>query len=84
MSRVEKLLDKAQTIWEDEMRQLNGLPDPADVDSQWYKFKYQEFRRLLDARGKLGFANGVFHSLAAFSMDERKTRQRTFNNGDGI
>ena len=85
MSRTKKLLDRAQTAWEDELRQLNGLPDPADVDNSWYKFKYQEFRKLLDARRKLGWASGVFDRLAAISMDEDKSRRtQTFTNGEGI
>lgn len=84
MNRVERLLDKAQTIWETEMRELNGLPDPNDVDNPWYRFKYQEFRKILDSRRKLGFADGVFHTLTAFSMDERKAKHQSFNHGDGI
>ena len=84
MSRIEILLNKAQNIWEKEMTELNGLPDPADVDSSWYKFRYQEFRKILHQRNMLGFANGVFHSLAAFDTDERKKQKQTFNHGDGI
>lgn len=85
MSRTDKLLDRAQTAWETEMRELNGLPDPADVDNTWYKYRYQEFRKLLDTRRRLGWASGVFDCLAAISMDEDKTRRpQTFTNGEGI
>lgn len=88
MTRAEKLLDKAQTIWEDSLRNLDGLPDPNDVcygqEYHWYKANYQRLRKIVSERQKLGFSTGVFHSFAAFSMDEKKATQVSFRDGAGI
>lgn len=89
MNRTDKLLDRAQTVWADELRQLKGLPDPAYVcygnEYHWYKRNYQMLRKLLDTRRKLGWASGVFDCLTAISMDDDKARRaQTFMHGEGI
>lgn len=88
MSRTEKLLNKAQDIWEENLRTLDGLPDPADVcrynDNDWYKLNYQRLREILHQRHRLGFSTGVFHTLAAIGLDEKKERNQTFKDGAGI
>lgn len=88
MSRVQRILEKAQKLWEEGMASIKGLPDPAGIYSEsgrfWYSSKYQEFREICHQRSKLGFADGVFHTLAAIGMDEKKAENKTFNHGDGI
>ena len=86
MNRTEKLLEKAQAIWEKEMAELNGLAAPVDVGNSWYTHNYQQLRILLMKRRKLGFADGVFYTLAAVGMDEKKlqTQGQTFIHGGGI
>ena len=84
MSRIEKLLNTADTIWERELRDPYGLPDPHDENSPWYTCRYQKFRIIIERSGQLGFANGVFRTLSAFDMDERRKKIQFFNNGDGI
>jgi hypothetical protein len=86
MNRTEKILEKAQTIWETEMAEMSGLDAPVDVGNSWYTHNYQRLRTLLMKRRTLGFADGVFYTLAAVGMDEKKlqTQGQTFIHGGGI
>jgi hypothetical protein len=87
MSRTEKLLEKAHSIWEESLFQ-DGLPDPVDVDGygtpRWYTFNYQRLRKILHERSQVGFASGVFNALATIGLDEKKERNKSFRDGDGI
>ena len=87
MNQSEKLLDKAQSIWEKSLFQ-DGLPDPVDVDGygtpRWYTHNYQTLRKIVHERSQAGFAQGVFHTLAVIGMDETKKENVLFKHGDGI
>jgi hypothetical protein len=84
MSNTEKILEKAQVIWEDSLTNPIELMSPDSVYSDWYALNYQRLRVVMDAIRKRGFASGVFNALSAVGMDERKQKMQRFINGDGI
>lgn len=63
--RVVKLLDKAQRMWDNGLANITPLPEPDEFGM--VKINYQELRRLIDERRKLGWADGVFWGLASIS-----------------
>jgi hypothetical protein len=73
-SYTEKLLDRAQKMWDEGLANITPLQEPDQFGM--VKLRYQEFRRLIAERRKLSWANGVFDALAAVSIDESRERRK--------
>ena len=56
-----KIIDKADRLWHDGMRDLTPLPDPKEG---WVSISYTEFRRLIEQRTKMAWADGVFMGIS--------------------
>lgn len=63
--RAERLITKAQNMWEDGLATVTPLPEPDE--NGMVKIRYQELRRLIDERRKLSWADGVFWGVGALS-----------------
>lgn len=89
-TRTELILDKAQKMWEDNLREYEGLPSPHEYDSCCgrtfhYPSQYQNLRKICQQNSKMGYAQGVFYALAAASIDkERENRSVRLTDGAGI
>ena len=69
-SASEKILEKAQKMWEDGLSTLDALPDTDKV------VNYYKLRKFIGHRTKLSWASGVFHAIGAVNADEVRGRNR--------
>lgn len=73
MTSLEKIIDKAQTYWDDELRSPVMLPNP-DKDRILH-MNYVDLMVLCERYRKLGWCNGVFQTLAHISWDNKKNKK---------
>lgn len=60
--QIEKLVDKAQNLWDTGVSNITPLPDPDE--NGMIHMKYQELRRLMKERQNISWASGVFDAIA--------------------
>jgi len=63
-----KLIDKASEVWDNTLFNLTPWPEP-DRDSGRIVLTNKQLMKLLDDRGKLRWATGVFDTFAAFTTN---------------
>jgi len=79
VSRSEKALEKAQTLWEETLANIIPFPESGAHEigygvwpAQWDK----RIREIMKQRKKLAFSDGICYAFAAMDMDEQKKRNQ--------
>ena len=70
LSASERLLEKAQKMWNDGLSSLEALPDTDRT------VNYYDLRKFIGHRTKLSWASGVFYAFGAIGVDEAREKAK--------